>query len=371
MPDHKSVVYLIGAGASHGSVKAVGCSRGILMEDLRQPLAEAVRDLVTRKPRKYGAFRGLVNEIIHDKVDVEHIITFFHESPSAIHQEFAEELRHVFQKVLKRELRAIAQDHRHERFGLFAALLDMYSVRGCPEILGGILSINYDEYVEAAARAVYRTGVDYGLTIRDVKSSEQSLRLLKLHGSFDWKDVWPVEIQPRSANPLWIPPGIRKAKGRYPFNVLWGLAREMLNCDVLRIIGCSLSGNDWDLISLLFSTRKAQSNRVAPYVIEVIDSPSRAFQFQQQYPYLEARSLFELENQEISENFVSELLGGDPRSFDRLSDEDKKMARTQDYRGYNWFSIWLQQMAVALEQDLTIASTKTKSGHFQRLLQVS
>jgi hypothetical protein len=69
---------------------------------------------------------------------------------------------------------------------------------------------------------------------------------------------------------LWIPPSIEKVKDRYPFNLLWGKAFELLlNCDVLRIVGCNLSQNDWGLISLLFNT---QLEPGGVYEIELIRS---------------------------------------------------------------------------------------------------
>ena len=336
------------------------------------PLAEEIGNLIRSKPRKYGKLERFVNNIIVNEVDLEHIITFLDESPSSMHRQFAEELRHVFAKVLKKELREIKRIIGKNRFALYSALLDMHQIEECPEILCGILSINYDEYIEAAAKDVYGKAfnVNYGFGIQDMENENPSLLLLKLHGSFNWEDNWPIEPAGReSKNPLLIPPGIQKAKSRYPFNFLWGLARDMLECDVLRIIGCRLSGNDWDLISLLFSTRNIHATKARPYVIEVIDSPKRALQLQEQYPYLEVRSLFELKDQDIGSHFISELLGGSPRAFEDLDEDDRKEAVKGCYGEKNWFRMWLQQKAEAFERDLGVGSTATRSGQFQKLLQ--
>ena len=364
------VVYLVGAGASHGSVQSVGCNRGILMADLRLPLANAVHDLVRSKPRKYGNLRTLVNNFIHEGVDFEHIITFLDESPSITHRQFADELRNIFAKVLKRQFREIERDIGKERFGLYSALLDMYEVDGCPEALRGILSINYDEYIEEAARSVRGEAVDYGLAGDKVEDGSHPLILLKLHGSFNWKDVWPIEMgRKATTKSLWIPPGIQKGKNRYPFNILWGRARDLLDCDILRVIGCRLSGNDWDLISLLFSTRNTHGGGRSPYVIEIIDAPTRAFRLKDEYPYLEMRSIFELQEQEVGQHFISEFLGGSPRSYDDLDADDLNLARTRSYEGINWFRLWMEQKAEAFERDLNINSTETETGEFRRLLQ--
>src|SRR5207249_3124295 len=122
------------------------------------------------------------------------------------------------------------------------------------EELGGILTINYDEYIEQAIQSFQDQSVDFGIDVRGNERKRNSIRLLKLHGSFGWEDAWPIVVKGGATKLCWIPPGIQKARDRYPFDVLWGLAREMLDCDVLRIVGCRLSPNDWDLISLLFST---------------------------------------------------------------------------------------------------------------------
>ena len=63
-------------------------------------------------------------------------------------------------------------------------------------------------------------------------------------------------------NALWIPPGVDKRTEYYPFNLLWGKAKEFLmNCDILRIVGCSLNRNDWALIPILYIIQKFNDNR--------------------------------------------------------------------------------------------------------------
>ena len=86
--------------------------------------------------------------------------------------------------------------------------------------------------------------------------------LIKLHGSFNWKrgfrSIIVDEEQAKTVEQeemLWIPPSIEKERDAYPFNLLWGKAFQLLDCDVLRIIGCKLSQNDWGLISLLYNTQ--------------------------------------------------------------------------------------------------------------------
>ena len=363
------MVYLLGAGATQGSVNAVGSSQGILMNDLRLPLAQTIRKTMEQKRRKYRALREIVNSLVYDESDVEHMITFLDESPSALHRQFAEDLRRAFFAVLRERLAELSTSLGSHRFFLYSTLLDMYLIDGFPESLGGILTINYDDYVENAARAVYGHPVDYGVSVDNLKTRKTCFRLLKLHGSFNWRDTWPIEEQGRrSAFPLWIPPGIQKLKDRYPFGVLWGLARELLECDILRIIGCRLSGNDWDLISLLFSAKYAHPDSRRPYIIEVIDSPIHGFRLQHQYPYLDIKSIYEIEEYDIGAHFVADFCNVPPQQFDELDSERREYAQTRSYDGENWFRLWLKQMARGIASDLDIIDTDTKSGQFERFL---
>ena len=364
----KQVVYLIGAGASHGSVKSVGSSRGILMKDLADPLYASIRELMDRKHKKYSQLMNLVNDIIDRGMDIEHVITLLDESPSVVHRQFANDLRIIFARVLKDRLKAIKRDLGDSRYNLYSALFDMYLIEECPEQLKGILSINYDEYVEAAVEAVYGQPVDFGIRLSNEQQSDNYLRLLKLHGSFNWKDTWPIKITNRETTvPLWIPPGIQKAKDRYPFNVLWGLAREMLDCDILRIIGCHLSESDWDLISLLFATRHTNANNEQPYIVEVIDSPTHALNLKKLYPYLDIRSLLEIDRLDIGRQLISELTGGPPKYFDDL-DQREKTILEKSLKGKNWFRLWLIQMAEGLQRELNINSFRTPTRQFEKLL---
>ena len=358
----KKVVYLIGAGATHGSIKSVGYNGGILMDDLTTPLAKNIRNLIQAN-QKYKILTNLVNDIITNETDFEHIITFLGESSSSIHRQFAEELRRIFETVLKSELCRIESDLGDDRFKLYSAMLDMYEVENCPEQLHGILSINYDEYIEHAALSIYEERVDFGINITEYSSAGNRLKLLKLHGSFGWQDNWP--ISKGNSDPLWIPPGIQKSKERYPFNILWGSAREMLNCDVLRIIGCKLSPSDWDLISLLFTTRHDNITRDHPYSVEVIDHPAHADKLQKQFPYLDVHSILEIDG--IGKQLISELFGGPPRSFEDL-DEAEKGEVFCSAKDENWFRIWLEKMAEMFVQDLKITSIETIAGEFGNLL---
>ena len=365
-PDRRSVVYLIGAGASHACVEFGGSVRGILMRHLNPLLAEAVRKLVTEGEDPDLTIMSLVNAVIDESTDFEHVITFLDESPSALHRQFANELRVVFETVLRNQLDFIQAEVGPDRLKLYSALLDMHKVAGFPEDLRAILTINYDDYIEDAVRNTYGNSINYGIHVEGQHRDEESLVLLKLHGSFGWADRWPIHTFDGSST-LWIPPGIQKRKERYPFNVVWGRAREVLDCDTLRIVGCRLSSSDWDLISLLFTTRHANA-KGRSYTVEVIDSPVHAIALQKQYPYLDIRSILEIEEYEVGEQIVGEYLRSSPQRFRGLSPDMQKKVLDAAPDKENWFRLWLVQMAEALSVEPSIESIVTETGEFGQLL---
>lgn len=375
----KKVAYLIGAGGSHACVKALHGSTGILMSDLATDLATDIKCLVDRVAQ-YRPLRSVVNEIITEETDFEHLITFFDESPSALHKKFADKLREVFEDVLNKRLKNVKEEIGSHPTSLYEALFDMYNVKGINESLHGILTLNYDDYIEVAAAEIHdhdspRIDLDFG----ESTNKTQRCWFLKLHGSFGWEDTWPIRRREvdSTRRPLWIPPGIRKGKERYPFNLLWGLARDILNCDVLRVIGCRLGPSDWDLISLLFSTRHANRDcdnraRDRPYVIEIIDSPNHATRLQKSYPYLDVKSLFEIDTLDIGRSLVGEFMGIAPCKYDTLSNEQTMQLRktVEDRNDENWFRKWLVQMGEGLQATLGEESTTTDKGAFRRWLEI-
>jgi hypothetical protein len=360
------VAYLFGAGASHASAKAVGSAYGTLMGDLNDELAEEVRRVVEQDFDGHASLLTLTNEMIGDESDIEHVITFLDESSSGLHRKFAAALRTVFERVLRNRLDAIDKEQAGKTPNqLYALLLDMYTIPAFPETLAGFLTLNYDTYLESAINQSPKRVCDTGISTGAPQATAAPIKTIKLHGSFDWNETWPV-TSGHGDYTLWIPPGIQKAKTRYPFNMLWGLARELLTCDILRVIGCRLGANDWDLISLLFTTRHTNT-RTPPYRIEIIDSPDNAVRIQKAFPYLGVKSILEVEP--IGSQLVSEFTGRSPSPFADLSPDEQQTVIEQAGTARNWFQLWLKHKAEATFRDL--GSVATESGEFEKFLEAN
>ena len=349
------VVYLFGAGATHACVQRIGSPHGLLMSDLNYPLAKEINLLVQDKYPDHKNILELVNTVVGEETDIEHVITFLDNAPSFLHREFAEDLRRVFAAVLRDRLHAVQEGTDKNPIGLYTALFDLHTLVEDSEVVAGILTTNYDSYVEEALDAAGYGSVDLGfrLAASGPDSHDEAVKVLKLHGSFDWEDAWPVATG-ESGQPLWIPPGIQKDKQRYPFNLIWGIAREVLACDVLRIVGCRLDGNDWDLISLLFTSIHAHSNN-RPYRVEIIDAPRNALALGKAMPYLDPVSVLELEG--VGPQLVSEWSGGAPRSFGELTRDEREKVVKSAGGSRNWFEIWLRQRAELLYEELGTLTT--------------
>ena len=333
------------------------------MRHLGGPLSAKLRKLINNGFSEDDTLKNLVNSVIDETTDFEHVITFLDDAPSLLHRQFADEMRKAFEDVLRDKLNRICKETQENPIELYKVLLDIYNIEQCPENIQGIITTNYDEYIEEAIEQVGNYSVDFGIRVEP--SSQQfkrRLRLLKLHGSFGWKHTWPISRGHDRDITLWIPPGIQKAKQAYPFNVLWGLAREMLSCDVLRVIGCHLGANDWDLISLLFTMRHVDSlNR--PH-IEVIDAPLHVEQLKKSYPYLEVMSMLEIES--IGRQLVAEFTGGTSKRFEDFTEDEQQHILSSAGYERNWFELWLKQKVESFYTELESVSTDT--GFVERFL---
>ena len=61
---------------------------------------------------QYRPLLRVVNDIVGEDADFEHLITFFDESPSAVHRALADRMRKVFEDVLNTRLQEIETELR-------------------------------------------------------------------------------------------------------------------------------------------------------------------------------------------------------------------------------------------------------------------
>jgi hypothetical protein len=365
----RSVVYLLGAGATQGAVQFAGSTAKLVMPGLIDRLLDRTSDAYLEDFADHAGLKHLVNDVVDDDTDFEHLLTFLEDTPSRRYQEFAQRLKTVFSTVLRRALEGVRSELGEQHSALYAVLLDMHEVADSGERLAGFLTLNYDNFLEHAIEHGLGRAIDYGMQTINPREydAREPIPVLKLHGSFGWRPTWPVEVAEEIDAGLWIPPGIRKAKGEYPFNAIWGAARDLLDCDVLRIIGCNLGPNDWDLVSLLFTTMHGRES-ARPYEIEVIGRPKGAARISETFPYLKVRSLLEIPD--IGAQFIVELLGSDRMEFSDLDETDQERAiEAAQTKIINPFHHWLRLKGELMHRDLP--SINTDLDLFKRFIEES
>lgn len=361
------VVYLLGAGATQGAVEFAGSLERLVMPGLIGRLLERMREEYVEGFQDHPGITHLVNDVVDDNTDFEHLLTFLEDVPSHRYQEFARRLKTVFSTVLRTALDNVRRELGDQHSELYAVLVDMHQVGGSSESLGGFLTLNYDSFLEHAVQKSLGRSVDYGVLVQSAEVVGDPIRVLKLHGSFSWRHTSPIEVGAEAGPGLWIAPGIRKVKADYPFNAIWGVARELLDCDVLRIIGCNLGPNDWDLVSLLFTTMHGRES-VPPYDVEVVGWPTTASRIGEAFPYLSIRSLLEIP--EIGAQVIGELLGREPVDFSGLDESDQARAiEYADSKIANPFEHWLRLKGELMLRDLP--TIETDHGLFKKFVEAS
>ncbi len=219
-------------------------------------------------------------------VDIEKLISLLAVSGIAEHANLAEAMRtHYFNELRSSLVKATVIDSPQ----LAIRLLEMHNDRkfeGEVESLSGIITTNHDGLLQIAFQAVFgevNLGISFASEDFAPAISKSTPPLVQLHGSFTWQFGVPMQVGPLkansqySANTVWIPPTTLKESKQYPFNKLSAFGYELLaeHCDVLRVVGASLTQNDWNVLSLIFNAqRHREFVKGSPFRIELIMPPN-------------------------------------------------------------------------------------------------
>ena len=126
----RRIVYLLGAGATHGSARFAGSTASLVMPGLIDRLLDRTNDEYVENFADHAGLKHLVNDVVSDETDFEHLLTFLQDTPSRRYQEFAGRLRTVFWAVLRRELEKVRREVGEQPSALYGVLLDMHEVAG-------------------------------------------------------------------------------------------------------------------------------------------------------------------------------------------------------------------------------------------------
>jgi hypothetical protein len=284
----KKIVYLFGAGATHAELDNIDTAqvekgRGLLISDVsRRVIAKArLNSRYLEGIEMVSAPKGAPN--------IELLISLI-ESSKIDDWEFRTQ---YLKKLVRHDIERILTKSRIRDFHLHKALLQLHQLKVVKrhEELLALVSLNYDDVLDHAYKSVFRKDPDYCFTLEAPPSRLQNLPLLKLHGSFNWS---AQTIHGRKRAVEIIPFGANKNYLHVPYVFIWNRALEVLiECDKLRVIGCSLSQNDGHLVDLLF---KAHLERGRPFDVEVIDMQRTGEQIRGHYGFFpNIKALTEIE----------------------------------------------------------------------------
>jgi hypothetical protein len=263
MTDDKptKVVYLFGAGATHAELQNIApelpTERGLLVSALSARVIERAK----RNPRYLkgvdtvsGTFGSLNIEMLISLIENSKILGWEYKA-------------RCLKDLVRKDIEEVLSASRTRRFYLHRALLELHRHPDAQrtERLMGLISLNYDDVLDTAYEQYY--GPPHYCFSLDQCPRENEIPLLKLHGSFNWK---AQRIHGRKRAIEIIPLGSTKNYIHPPYGCIWNQALETLvGCETLRVIGCSLSQNDFHLIDLLF---KAHLERGTAFDMEIIAS---------------------------------------------------------------------------------------------------
>jgi hypothetical protein len=256
--DPKRVAYLFGAGATNAELSNIGADLeeiGLLIGDVTRRVTMKAKEqpnffqsnkmfLERAQSSNIELFISLIEDNAYDIEDSSHVVTHL-------------------KQLVEKDIKSILTPERSNAFSLHRALFELHPPEGNETIIG-LISLNYDTILDDAYKLNHGEP-DYGFSLRTDEGAKPPL--LKLHGSFNWNDI---EINGKRRTISIIPVGMNKNYLRFPYTFVWGRALEVLaRCDILRVIGCSLSYNDTQLIDLLF---KAHLEKGAAFEMQIISS---------------------------------------------------------------------------------------------------
>jgi len=259
----KKIVYLFGAGATHAEVQnlypdLINEKRGLLIGNVSSRVIDKAR-----KDPKYVKDLDMVSGVA-GSLNIELLISLIENSKIHIWASKTSRLKNWEEDDIK----TILTKSLTERFFLHKGLFEFHKHEktGTKEEVIGLISLNYDDVLDQAYKTVVAKDINYCFSLSTNLPSSQNIPLLKLHGSFNWKNKYV--LRKRRTIEI-IPLGSSKSYLHAPYGFIWNRALDTLaRCDALRVIGCSLSQNDVHLIDLLF---KAHLELSKPFDIEIID----------------------------------------------------------------------------------------------------
>jgi len=319
------IVYLFGAGATHAEIENIGIDPNQMNIGLR--IGDVTKRVILKAQIDPDFDKVKMFLKTKNNTNIELLISLFEDNSQNIEGSTESVIKKI-KVLIEQDITSILTTRRVSKFSLYRGLLEYHGLITNKETLIGLITLNYDSLLDIAYKYKFGGEPDYSRSSkREIsrKSKSEKLPLLKLHGSFDWDSV---KILGKSQKIPIIPLGASKNFLRIPYNFIWGRTLELLvESDILRIVGCSLSPNDNHLIDLLF---KAHLLKGKPIEIQIISSQKSGEEIRNRY------------------SFFPKIVTSDQLIIPRISNPEKG----------NIFAKWLKELANVMLTQEQIRRTK-------------
>jgi hypothetical protein len=297
MPEAKpiKVVYLFGAGATHAELSEIEPSLAS-EEKIQRRLGLLMTNVSARVMKEARLSHGFLKGLeflepprgpesvepatgVAGAMNIELLISLIENGKIRGWEQKTRLLKLLVRKDIEERL----SPRRRSRFYLHRALFELHKHAQDEELIG-IISLNYDDVLDEAYKEFHKKP-NYCLSFdREARASTQ-IPLLKLHGSFNW--TRGVRMRERRRRVDIIPLGSNKNYVHAPYNFIWNRALEaLIECDTLRVIGCSLSQNDTHLVDLLFKAHLERTpERMKTFEIDIINREQVGKQIRENYGF--------------------------------------------------------------------------------------
>ena len=351
-----NVVYLIGSGLTNATAFRVKHGSEMVMNALFGEIVPKLRDddKIAKDPIT-GPLINRLSELSESQSapNLEELIDLLESSGREACIRMSEKLSSTFADVLLNHVKRLINDLPEN---LAEVLLDLHSRSDSPEKLVGIITTNYDTLIEIAIQSIGYY-INYGFETRF--NEGKSIVLLKLHGSIDWEQSVPIGLRELSdiktgEGRAWIGPRRLKVASQYPFDLIWGKARELLcKADTIRIIGCSLLPSDWHIAQLLFRTSILDSQG-RHRKIEIVNRGKECERIQNAYPMLDLVPIYRIDE------VVRNVRAGDGKPWgDPIGLEHIQKAKDFLWDSKNPVEYWLQsEVQMLLNNRMSIDTEK-------------
>lgn len=276
----KKIVYLFGAGATHAEIERIEVDADSFSYGLQ--IRHVTKRVLLKAQEEKGFKEVEMFFKTKDNTNIELLISLLENNDYDDENSIGKIVNRV-KDLMEKDIQGKLTKRKINKFALYKGLLEFQNLILDKEILLGLITLNYDSVLDKAYEYRYGYLPDYSYSskrefVPGVR--QEKIPLLKLHGSFDWDNI--LVVGKHRKIPI-VPLGASKNFLRLPYNFIWGRSLEILvGCDILRVVGCSLSPNDIHLIDLLF---KAHRLKGKPIEIQIISSAQGGMEIKNRYSF--------------------------------------------------------------------------------------